>query len=439
MNGLPNGWSLTSAIAIAEPIRGVTYKKEQARNLPADGHIALLRANNIQRDQLDLSDLVYVPSANIAANQLLKKNDVVIAMSSGSISVVGKSAQINADLQVSFGAFCGALRPCSEIEPRYLGHFLKSDAYRQGISNLARGVNINNLKWSHFEEIPLPLAPLPEQKRIADKLDAVLARVDACRDRLDRLPALLKRFRQSILAAATSGRLTEDWREGESILSSWRQVQLGDYVENHDGKRVPISEVLRTTRRGSFPYYGASGAIDTIDSYTHEGKYLLIGEDGANLLTRTKPIAFLAEGKIWVNNHAHVLKCKDGAPEEYLGYFINSIDLTPYVSGSAQPKLNQKNMNAIVIPVPPIPEQHEIVRRVETLFAFADRLEARLATARQQVDQLTPALLAKAFRGELVPQDPADESASELLKRLAAQRAETDKVAKPKRSRKAAQ
>lgn len=121
MSGLPNGWVFTNAIEIAAPIRGVTYKKEHARDTKAQGFTALLRANNIQRNQLDLSDLVYVPDTNISDNQLLQKNDVVIAMSSGSISVVGKTAQVSTNLQASFGAFCGALRPYSEIEPRSAG------------------------------------------------------------------------------------------------------------------------------------------------------------------------------------------------------------------------------------------------------------------------------------------------------------------------------
>jgi type I restriction enzyme S subunit len=284
-------------------------------------------------------------------------------------------------------------------------------------------VNQSSLNQTKLAAFPISLPPLAEQKRIADKLDTVLTRVDAVNTCLARVAPLLKRFRQSVLAAATSGRLTEDWRSGHPADETWRVIPLGQYVENYDGARVPIAETLRTERRGAYPYYGASGVIDTIDGFTHEGKFVLIGEDGANLITRSKPIAFIANGRIWVNNHAHVLKCKGGAPDEYLAYYINSIDLTPYVSGSAQPKLNQKNLNTIPVPVPPTEEQTEIVRRVETLFAFADRLEARLAQAQTAATRLTPALLAKAFRGELVPQDPNDEPAAELLRRLQAQRA----------------
>jgi len=313
------------------------------------------------------------------------------------------------------------IKPNEAVHGRYLFHWLRHPAFLTYVTEVSHGVNMPRLGTDAGRDAPFVLAPKAEQKRIADKLDTVLTRVDAVNTRLARVAPLLKRFRQSVLAAATSGRLTEDWRGGRAVNETWRVIPLGKYVENHDGARVPISETLRTERRGAYPYYGASGVIDTIDGFTHEGKFVLIGEDGANLVTRSKPIAFIATGKIWVNNHAHVLKCKEGASDEYLAYYINSIDLTPYVSGSAQPKLNQKNLNTIPVPVPPTEEQTEIVRRVETLFAFADRLEARLAQAQTAATRLTPALLAKAFRGELVPQDPNDEPAAELLRRLQAQ------------------
>jgi type I restriction enzyme S subunit len=289
---------------------------------------------------------------------------------------------------------------CSQ---RFLYYFLKSRGFEDVISGSAQP----QITGEGLSKIVVPLAPLNEQKHIAEKLDSLLTRVDSCQSHLERVPQILKRFRQSVLAAATSGRLTEDWREerGVSLDRDWQEVRFGDYVNNHDGRRVPISEKIRSKRRGQYPYYGASGIIDSIDNFTHDGKFLLIGEDGANLLTRSKPIAFIAKGRIWVNNHAHVLTCKNGEPEEYLSYYINAIDLSPYVSGSAQPKLNQQNMNNIVVPVPPLEEQTEIVRRVEKLFAYAERLEARYTSASEHVERLTPSLLAKAFRGELVRQE----------------------------------
>lgn len=359
------------------------------------------------------------------ARKLIKTGDTIVSTTRPNLNAVALVDQ-TLDGQIASTGFDVLRAP--GLDPRWLGYLVRTSAFVDAMSSLVQGALYPAIRGKDVRSFTAPIAPEKEQKRIADKLDTVLTRVDAVNTRLARVAPLLKRFRQSVLAAATSGRLTEDWRGGRAVNETWRVIPLGKYVENHDGARVPISETLRTERRGAYPYYGASGVIDTIDGFTHEGKFVLIGEDGANLVTRSKPIAFIATGKIWVNNHAHVLKCKEGASDEYLAYYINSIDLTPYVSGSAQPKLNQKNLNTIPVPVPPTEEQTEIVRRVETLFAFADRLEARLAQAQTAATRLTPALLAKAFRGELVPQDPNDEPAAELLRRLQAERATAPKA-----------
>lgn len=426
MNGLPKGWVKADLGAVATVTSGIGFPNEHQGQISGD--LPFVKVGDVSAAVLEhggrLSTANHYVSREVAA--LLKGQPV--RPGATVFAKIGEAIRLNRRAYVVNECLIDnnvmAVTATDERSDRYVHYFLRTVQF----ADVLRATTVPSLRKGDVESVAIPLAPLPEQKRIADKLDSVLARVDACRDRLDRIPALLKRFRQSVLAAATSGRLTADWRNGEDVSRSWKSMPLGDYVENHDGRRVPIAEALRAKRRGDYPYYGASGVIDEIDDFTHEGKFLLVGEDGANLVTRSKPIAFIAKGKIWVNNHAHVLKCRNGEPEEYLGFYLNAIDLTPYVSGSAQPKLNQKNMNLILVPVPPVAEQHEIVRRVETLFAFADRLEARCAAARKQAGQLTPALLAKAFRGELAPQDPADEPAAELLKRLAARRAEAPKT-----------
>jgi type I restriction enzyme S subunit len=194
---------------------------------------------------------------------------------------------------------------------------------------------------------------------------------------------------------------------------------------------VPIKADDRLKRQGQYPYYGASGAIDTIDGYLFDGEYLLIGEDGANLLARSTPIAFRASGRFWVNNHAHVVQARGGISLHYLETVVNSLDLQDYVTGSAQPKLTQAALNRIPVPLPPLAEQAEIVRRVADLFALADAAEQRIAAATARADRLTQSVLAKAFRGELVPTEAElarregrdYEPASALLERIRAERA----------------
>ena len=151
--------------------------------------------------------------------------------------------------------------------------------------------------------------------------------------------------------------------------------------------------------------YGASGVIDKIDGFLFDKPLLLIGEDGANLINRSTPIAFIARGQYWVNNHAHVL---DGVSEGFLKYlelFINAIDLKPYVTGTAQPKMNQAKMNSIPVAVPPLAEQHRIVAKVDELMALCDRLEEARKSREELRDKLTAASLARLTAPDTTPED----------------------------------
>ena len=180
------------------------------------------------------------------------------------------------------------------------------------------------------------------------------------------------------------------------IPTSWVWTTFGDVTISRDGERVPVSKAERKNRAKVYDYYGASGVIDKIDDYLFDKPLLLIGEDGANLINRSTPIAFIARGKYWVNNHAHVL---DGISEHFLRYleiFINATDLTPFVTGTAQPKMNQAKMNSIPIALPPLAEQHRIVAKVDNLMACCDELELRLATGDDTRRRLLDALLQEA-------------------------------------------
>jgi type I restriction enzyme, S subunit len=181
------------------------------------------------------------------------------------------------------------------------------------------------------------------------------------------------------------------------IPSSWIWASFGDISISRDGERIPVSREERSQRAKVYDYYGASGVIDKIDGFLFDKPLLLIGEDGANLINRSTPIAFIARGNYWVNNHAHVL---DGLSEGFLQYlelFINSIDLKPYVTGTAQPKMNQAKMNSIPVALPPLAEQHRIVAKVDELTALCDRLEANLTTSDQTRTRLLEATLAEAL------------------------------------------
>jgi len=173
-----------------------------------------------------------------------------------------------------------------------------------------------------------------------------------------------------------------------------KMVELGTVVDNFDGKRIPLKSSDRDNLSKIYPYFGASGIIDHVDKYLFDGEYLLISEDGANLLSRTTPIAFVVNGKFWVNNHAHIVQGKEGVIiNKYLEYFLNSKDISNYVTGSAQPKLNQEKLNSIQIPLPPLSTQKKIAAILDAADAYLQKTKALI----EKYDRLAQSLFLEMF------------------------------------------
>ena len=203
------------------------------------------------------------------------------------------------------------------------------------------------------------------------------------------------------------------------VPEGWCITDIGELLINRDGERKPVSLAIRSKQKNKvYDYYGAAGVIDKVDNYLFDECLLLIGEDGANLLSRNKNNAFLADGKYWVNNHAHVLDAIDKFILSYVAIVINSMKLDDYITGSAQPKLSQDNLNKIPIILPPLNEQKRIVTELERWFALIDHIEQGKVDLRETVKQTKSKILDLAIHGKLVPQDPNDEPAIELLKRI---------------------
>ena len=150
------------------------------------------------------------------------------------------------------------------------------------------------------------------------------------------------------------------------MKDGWQIKTLDQISVNLDSRRVPITKGVRVC--GEYPYYGASGIVDYVANYIFDEDTLLISEDGANLLARSTPIAFPASGKYWVNNHAHILKFESMTTQRFVELYLESIPLDGYITGAAQPKLNQKALNSIPIPAPPLPEQRRIVGILDEAF-----------------------------------------------------------------------
>lgn len=271
-------------------IRGVSYKKNQISEKTIDGYIPLLRATNIQNGEIIYQDVLYVDSSLVKLEQKLRKGDILIAASSGSKEVVGKSGQANEDCEYTFGAFCKLIRPKQNINADYLRHFFNTDYYSRTILQSINGANINNLRNEHIDDLMIPIPSLEIQSKIAALLNKTQDVIKCRKAQID----LLDQFTQSIFF--------EMFGDPETNPNGWEYKKLSEICQNLDSKRVPITSSER--KKGIYPYYGASGIVDYVDDYIFDDNLLLVSEDGANLLSRVTPIAFEVKGKIWVNNHA---------------------------------------------------------------------------------------------------------------------------------------
>lgn len=313
----------------------------------------------------------------------------------------------------------------ASVLPKWLMHAINSPAIRGKIETESSGTTRRRISRGKLAEIEFPVPPLPEQKRIADKLDRLLARVDACRERLDRVPALLKCFRQSVLAAATSGELTREWREEHEIPPA-TQTTLGQVIKVSSGKFLPAKDM---TAGGTIPVFGGNGINGYHDQANVECETLVIGRVGyyCGSIHITPPRA-------WITDNALIVRFN---PEEvilrYLYFALQAIDLRANDSSTAQPVISGAKIYPTPLALPDIREQAEIVRRLDGLFEISKTVEKAHSETTSRVAALTPATLAKAFRGELVPQDPTDEPAAALLARIHAARDAAGASAKKRR------
>ena len=239
-----------------------------------------------------------------------------------------------------------------------------------------------------YQNIPLP--PLAEQQRIVGLLDEAfegLATAKANAEKnLQNARALFESHLQSVFTQRGPG---------------WVETTLDKISTNLDSKRVPITKNVRSS--GEYPYYGASGIVDYVADYIFEGDNLLVSEDGANLLARSTPIAFSVSGKYWVNNHAHILHFENMATQRFAEFYLESIKLDDYITGAAQPKLNQKALNSIPIPIPKSVEtQAKIVENLESLQEETQRLARLYERKHAALEALKKSLLHQAFTGELL-------------------------------------
>lgn len=270
-----------------------------------------------------------------------------------------------------------------DIEPEYV-YYAIQEKLRE-IHESTAFVTVRHLSSKQIKSIEIPFHPVDEQRRIVD----ILKRADGIRR--------LRKQAQDTARQLSPALFIDMFGDPATNPKGWDAQAFGKVVNNLDAHRVPIKSAERAKRKGPYPYYGASGIIDYFDDYLFDEVTLLIAEDGANLISRSTPIAFIAVGKYWVNNHAHVVTTKTGVILSYLENCLNLLDLREYLTGSAQPKLSQANLNRIPIPVPPLELQGKFVARLENIQSILRQQEA----AQNGAESNFQSLLHRAFTGTL--------------------------------------
>jgi type I restriction enzyme, S subunit len=280
-------------------------------------------------------------------------------------------------------------RPNEHLVSEYLYYFLNQQSFRDaGQAVMTGAVGHKRVPKDFIQATQIPLPPIPEQQRIVAILDQAFADIEKARANAEKNLKNARELFDSYLNQVFSQR-------GEG----WVETTLASIAENLDSRRVPITKSDRTG--GEYPYYGASGIVDYVSDFLFDEELLLISEDGANLLARTYPIAFAASGKYWVNNHAHVLRFKNSKEQKFIEYYLNSISLAPFVSGMAQPKLNQKSLNNIPVPMARPMIVDAVVGKLDVLAMEVEKLEGAYKNKLAFLDELKKSLLQKAFSGEL--------------------------------------
>jgi type I restriction enzyme S subunit len=297
-----------------------------------------------------------------------------------------------------------------EVNAYYYGMIVRHMALTGYITSLSKGIRERSteFRWKEIGVLELPLPPTAEQSAIKAFLDIETAKIDALVAEQEKLITLLKEKRQAVISHAVTKGLNPDVKMKDSgvewlgdVPEHWHIGAVKRFFTSLDGKRIPLSSEERGSRMGEIPYYGASGIIDYVDDFIFEEDLVLVSEDGANLLNRSTPIAFIATGKYWVNNHAHILKPID-RQLRYWSERLESIDLTPVVTGSAQPKLTIEALMNLKIAVPAT----EIERTEISIYITkeASKLDALAAEAQHGIDLLKErrsALISSAVTGKI--------------------------------------
>lgn len=308
--------------------------------------------------KVDFSNKIKGTDAPSRAKRAVKKGDILFSTVRPNLKAYGYVEREDCDCCVASTGFA-VISAKSVVLSKYVYYMLYSEPVQTQLSSMMGKGAYPSVNQKDVSQIQIPLPSLSIQEDFVAELDSYQKIIDGARQ------------------------VVENYKPSIPISSSWEVIPLRNLCENLDSKRIPITSSDREA--GDIPYYGASGIVDYVKDYIFDEPLLLISEDGANLLARSTPIAFSISGKTWVNNHAHVLKFNNIYTQRFVEFYINQVDISQYITGAAQPKLSQANLNKICIPCPNIEVQEKIVREIESVIHIVEQNKRLIAVFEQKM------------------------------------------------------
>ncbi|MCL6659783.1 restriction endonuclease subunit S [Paenibacillus amylolyticus] len=439
---VPVNWSWVKLGLLVKILRGVSYKKHEVELVPTSNSCLVVRGGNVQKGKIiNQDDNVYVDLSLVKDVQLLQKGDVVIVSSTGSSKIIGKPAIVKENVErVSFGAFLTTLRPNNHINSNFFGQYFLSAMYRNTIASEAKGSNINNIKQTHLSNLMFPLPPLREQKRIADKVERLLGKINEAKEVIESIPVNTLELRQAILNKAFQGELTKKWRQ-DNLDSS------GTSSGNAESRHQPIHtckipkewnwilskdvfSFVTSGSRGWAKYYSDSGPLFirignlnknsiNIDLTSEQRVSPPNGAEGTRTKVQHNDILVSITGEVgmiglvpanfpeaYINQHVALARPISGVNPEYIAWFFVSREggykqFIKRQRGATKAGLGLEDIRNIWIPLPSLDEQKEIVRTINSLFSILDFTDVIRNNANELINILPQSILSKAFRGDL--------------------------------------
>ena len=387
---IPSGWGAKRIKYVISDIKDGTHGTFDR----VESGELLLSAKNVFDDGIHIgsneSEISYSDYTSIVANGFPQRNDVLLCC----VGTIGRCCVYNFEKPLAFQRSVSFLRPLADTIPSFLKYALQSDSTTvQEQLLLNKSAQEGLYMGSVIEMVVAMPDTVSEQRAIADFLDTQCAKIDSVIADIEKQIETLQKYKKSLITETVTRGLDRSVPMKDSgvnwvgkIPAHWSVKRLKYVMNNFDSQRKPI-EAQNRSQDGDvlYDYYGASGAIDKIDDYIFDETALLIGEDGANLVLRHLPLIYIATGKYWVNNHAHILRPKAESDLYFMAHQMEIIDYSLLITGSAQPKLSQENLNNVMLVVPPLEEQLEIATFLNQKVTVIDEI---IGNKQKQLDAI---------------------------------------------------